>query len=580
MSNISLTTLGGVRENGKNMYIAEIDGSIFVLDAGLKYPENEQLGVDVVIPNMDYLFENSDRIAGVFLTHGHADAIGALPYLLAEAKVPVFGSELTIELAKLFVKGNDTVKKFNDFHVIDENSEIDFGGTVVSFFRTTHSIPESLGVVLKTAEGSIVYTGDFKFDQTASESYATDFARLAEIGRDGVLALLSDSANADSNIQVASESEVGDEITQTIADWDGRIIVAAVASNLSRIQQVFDAADATGRRVVLTGFDIENIVRTAIRLKKLSLANESLLIKPKDMSRFEDHELIILETGRMGEPINGLRKMSIGRHRYVEIKDGDLVYIVTTPSIAKEAVMARVENMIYQAGGVVKLITQSLRVSGHGNARDLQLMINLLQPKYLFPIQGEYRELDAHAKAAMAVGMLPERIFIPKKGTSMAYENGDFVPAGAVSAGDVLIDGNAIGDVGNVVLRDRKVLSEDGIFIVAITVNRREKKIVAKARVHTRGFVYLKKSRDILRESSELINQTVEDYLQGDDFDWADLKGKVRDNLTKYLFPIQGEYRELDAHAKAAMAVGMLPERIFIPKKGTSMAYELSLIHI
>ena len=536
MSNISLTTLGGVRENGKNMYIAEIDNSIFVLDAGLKYPENEQLGVDVVIPNMDYLFENSDRIAGVFLTHGHADAIGALPYLLAEAKVPVFGSELTIELAKLFVKGNDTVKKFNDFHVIDEDTEIDFGGTVVSFFRTTHSIPESLGIVLKTAEGSIVYTGDFKFDQTASESYATDFARLAEIGRDGVLALLSDSANADSNIQVASESEVGEEITQTIADWEGRIIVAAVASNLSRIQQVFDAAADTGRRVVLTGFDIENIVRTAIRLKKLSLANESLLIKPKEMSRFEDHELIILETGRMGEHINGLRKMSIGRHRYVEIKDGDLVYIVTTPSIAKEAVMARVENMIYQAGGVVKLITQSLRVSGHGNARDLQLMINLLQPNYLFPIQGEYRELDAHAKAAMAVGMLPERIFIPKKGTTMSYEHGDFVPAGAVSAGDVLIDGNAIGDVGNVVLRDRKVLSEDGIFIVAITVNRREKKIVAKARVHTRGFVYLKKSRDILRESSELINQTVEEYLQGDDFDWADLKGKVRDNLTKYLF--------------------------------------------
>ena len=510
MNTIKLTTLGGVRENGKNMYIAEINDSIFVLDAGLKYPENEQLGVDVVIPNMNYLFENSDRIAGVFLTHGHADAIGALPYLLAEAKVPVFGSELTIELAKLFVKGNDSVKKFDDFHVIDENTEIDFGGTVVSFFRTTHSIPESLGVVLKTSEGNVVYTGDFKFDQTASESYATDFGRLAEIGREGVLALLSDS--------------------------DGRIIVAAVASNLSRIQQVFDAAAETGRRVVLTGFDIENIVRTAIRLKKLSLASENLLIKPKDMSRFEDHELIILETGRMGEPINGLRKMSIGRHRYVEIKEGDLVYIVTTPSIAKEAVMARVENMVYQAGGVVKPITHSLRVSGHGNARDLQLMINLLQPKYLFPIQGEYRELDAHAKAAMAVGMLPERIFIPKKGTTMSYEHGDFVPSGAVTAGDVLIDGNAIGDVGNVVLRDRKVLSEDGIFIVAITVNRREKKIIAKARVHTRGFVYLKKSRDILRESTELVNQTVEDYLQGEDFDWAELKGKVRDHLAKFLF--------------------------------------------
>ena len=481
MSSIKLVTLGGVRENGKNLYVAEVNDSIFVLDAGLKYPENEQLGVDVVIPNMDYLFENKDRIAGVFLTHGHADAIGALPYLLAEAKVPVFGTELTIELAKLFVKSNDSVKKFNDFHVIDQNSEIDFGDAVVSFFQKTHTNPESIGIVIGTPEGNIVYTGDFKFDQTASESYATDFARLAEIGREGVLALLSDSANADSNIQVASEQEVGDAILDTIADWDGRVIVAAVASNLSRIQQVFDAAAETGRRVVLTGFDVENIVRTAIRLNKLSLANEKLLIKPKEMSRFEDHELIILETGRMGEPINGLRKMSIGRHRYVEIKDGDLVYIVTTPSIAKEAVVARVENMVYQAGGIVKLITSSLRVSGHGNARDLQLMINLLRPKYLFPIQGEYRELDAHARVAMEVGILPENIFIPKRGTVMEYEKGDFVPAGSVSAGDVMIDGNAIGDVGNIVLRDRKVLSEDGIFIVAITVNRKEKKIISKA---------------------------------------------------------------------------------------------------
>ncbi|MDO4667596.1 MAG: ribonuclease J [Streptococcus sp.] len=535
-SNIKLIALGGVRENGKNLYVVEVDDSIFVLDVGLKYPDNEQLGVDIVIPNMDYLFENKDRITGVFLTHGHADAIGALPYLLAEAKVPVFGSELTIELAKLFVKNHDTVKKFNDFHVIDENTEIEFGKTVVSFFRTTHSIPESLGVVIKTKQGSIVYTGDFKFDQSASESYATDFGRLAEIGKDGVLALLSDSTNADSTVQVASESEVGKEIEDTIVDWEGRVIVAAVASNLSRIQQVFDAAAETGRRVVLTGFDVENIVRTAIRLKKLSLVDERLLIKPKEMSKFEDHELIILETGRMGEPINGLRKMSIGRHRYVEIKEGDLVYIVTTPSIAKEAVVARVENMIYQAGGVVKLITQHLRVSGHGNARDLQLMLNLIRPKFLFPIQGEYRELDAHAKVAMEVGMLPETIFIPKRGSIMEYDKNDFLPAGAVPAGDIMIDGNAIGDVGNIVLRDRKVLSEDGIFIVAITVNRREKKIISKAKVHTRGFVYVKKSRDILRESSELINRTVEDYLSQDSFDWGELKSSVRDNLAKYLF--------------------------------------------
>ena len=536
MSKIKLIALGGVRENGKNFYIAEVNEKIFVLDAGLKYPDNEQLGVDVVIPNLDYLVENADRIAGVFLTHGHADAIGALPYLLAEVKVPVFGSELTIELAKLFVKGNDAVKKFNDFHIIDHETEIDFDDVVISFFKTTHSIPESLGIVVKTDQGSIVYTGDFKFDQTASESYATDFGRLAEIGREGVLALLSDSANAGSNLQLASESEVGAEITQTIADWEGRVIVAAVASNLSRIQQVFDAAAETGRRVLLTGFDAENIVRTAIRLKKLDLADERLLIKAKDMNRYEDHELIILEAGRMGEPINGLRKMSIGRHRYVEIKEGDLIYIVTTPSIAKEAVVARVENMIYQAGGVVKSITKNLTVSGHANARDVQLLINLTKPRFLFPIQGEYRDLAAHAKAAMEVGMLPENIFITKRGDIMEYEKEDFYHVGGVPAADVMIDGNAIGDVGNIVLRDRKVLSEDGIFIVALTVNRREKKIISKAKVHTRGFVYVKKSRDILREASDLINETVENYLAQDHFDWGELKGAVRDALSKYLY--------------------------------------------
>lgn len=528
--------LGGVRENGKNLYIAEVNDHIFVLDAGAKYPENEQLGVDVVVPNFDYLEENKQRVAGVFLSHGHADAIGALPYLLEKVKVPVFGSHLTIELAKLIVKNNNATKKFKDFHVINEKTEIDFGDSVVSFFQTTHSIPESLGVVIKTDQGNIVYTGDFKFDQAADKSYKTDFSRLAEIGNEGVLALLSDSANADSSIQSASMHEEREEILNTIADWDGRIIVAAVASNIVRIQQIFDAAEKTGRRIVLTGHDVENIVRTAIQLKKLRLVGERLLVKPKDIAKYEDHELIILETGRMGEPLNGLRKMSIGRHRYVEIKEGDLIYIVTTPSISKEAVVARVENMVYKAGGTVQTLAKKLRVSGHGNSRDLQLMLNIMRPKFLFPIQGEYRQLEAHAKAALEIGMYPENILIVKRGDVMAYEDGEFLPNGVVPAGDVMIDGNAIGDVGNIVLRDRKILSEDGIFIVAITVNRREKRIVSKARVNTRGFVYVKKSKDILREASDLVNTTVENYFTKDNFDWTELKSAVRDDLGKFLF--------------------------------------------
>lgn len=536
MSDIKLIALGGVRENGKNLYVVEVNDSIFILDAGLKYPENEQLGVDEVIPNLDYLIENKKRVQGIFLTHGHADAIGALPYILSEMKVPVFGSPLTIELAKLFVKKNNNVEKFNQFHVIDAETEIEFADATISFFKTTHSIPESLGIVVGTDEGQIVYTGDFKFDQAARKYYRTDLARLTEIGRDGVLALLSDSANATSHVLTASESEVGAEIDDVIANAEGRVIIAAVASNLSRIQQVFDSAAEHRRRVVLTGFDAENIIRTAIRMKRLGVADEKLIVKPKDMHKFEDHELIILEAGRMGEPINGLQKMALGRHRYVQIKDGDLVYIVTTPSTSKEAVVARVENLIYKAGGTVKLITQDLCVSGHANARDLQLMINLLQPKYLFPIQGEYRNLSAHADLAQEVGMYPEDIYIVKRGDVMVLEKDGFHHEGSVPAGDVMIDGNAIGDVGNIVLRDRKVLSEDGIFIVALTVNKREKKIVSKAKIHTRGFVYVKKSRDILREAAELVNQTVENYLAQDSFDWGELKGAVRDDVAKFLF--------------------------------------------
>lgn len=536
MSDIKIIALGGVRENAKNLYIVEINDSIFILDAGLRYPENEQLGVDFVIPNLDYLVENKDRIQGIFLTHGHADAIGALPYILQDAKVPVFGSSLTIELAKLFVK-NAGVNKFNNFHVIDSETEIEFDDAVVSFFKTTHSIPESMGIVLGTDRGNIVYTGDFKFDQAARPYYKTDLGRLAEIGREGVLALLSDSANATSTEQTASEAEVGQEIDQVIADADGRVIIAAVASNLVRIQQVFDSAAEHGRRVVLTGFDVENIVRTAIRLKKLTVEHEKLIVKPKDMNKFEDHELIILENGRMGEPIDGLQKMAVGRHRYVQIKDEDLVYIVTTPSIAKEAAVARVNNAIYKAGGAVKMITQNLRVSGHANARELQLMLNLLRPQYLFPVQGEYRELQAHAELALEVGILPENIYIVKRGDIMHLsEDQGFLLEGTIPAGDVMIDGNAIGDVGNIVLRDRKVLSEDGIFIVAITVNKKERKIVSKARVNTRGFVYVKKSRDILSESADIVNATVENYLAGDSFDWGELKGAVRDDVAKFLF--------------------------------------------
>lgn len=536
MANIKVTPLGGVREFGKNMYVVEVDEQIFVLDAGLKYAETDMLGVDFIIPSIDYLAENADRVAGIFLTHGHSDSIGALPYLVAEMDVPVFGSELTIELAKLNVKNYEASKKFNNFHIVNENTEIDFGVATISFFTTTHTIPESLGIVLATSEGSIVYTGDFRFDPAVSKGYRTNLARLAEIGNSGVLALLSSSANAKSTVQSASDLEVYEKIYDTIEDNEGRVIVACNSGNLGRIQQVVDAAIKQGRWVAFTGQDIDQMIQIATRLHKLNIIDEKAIIKPQDISKYADEELVILETGRMGEPLKVLGDMAKGRHRYVKIKEGDLAYAVTSPSLTLETTTARIENEVYRAGGVMKLLSSSLNISGHANARDLQFMLDLLKPKNLIPVQGEYRELHTHAELAMEMGMLPEHIFIAKRGETIEFHKGEMQPAGVIPAENVLIDGSGVGDIGSVVLRDRKILSEDGIFIAVITISKNDRKIISKARVHTRGFVYVKASRSLMNDAGELVNATVEKYLAGKTFEWADLKGAIRDALGKFLY--------------------------------------------
>ncbi|OFU64937.1 RNase J family beta-CASP ribonuclease [Enterococcus sp. HMSC14A10] len=535
MSTVKIIPFSGVRENGKNMYAVEVDNDIFVLDCGLKYPENELLGIDVVIPDFTYLIENADRVAGVFLTHGHADAIGALPYLVSEVAVPVFGTELTIELAKLNVSQNEESKGFKDFHVIDEHTEIDFGTAVISFFRTTHTIPDSVGISLKTDEGNVVYTGDFKFDPTAIPMYATNYRRLAEIGSEGVLALLSSSSNAENAIQVASEREIASEVYDVINEWNGRIIVACVASNLQRVQQILNAAEKAGRKVVLTGQDLDRIIKTAMRLKKLEVP-EDILVTIKEMKKYPAEELIILETGRMGEPIKSLQKMANRSHRNLKIEDGDLVYITTTPTIAMGTTVAKTEDMIYRAGGIVKSISENLRVSGHANPRDLQMMMNFMSPKYFIPVQGEYRQLAAHASLANELGMPFKDIFITGRGDVLEYKNKHMSAAGSVPADNIMIDGIGVGDIGNIVLRDRKVLSDDGIFVVVVTIDRKQKKIVSAPQITSRGFVYIKASRDLIKESADTTSEIVEKHLHSDDFEWSKLKQDIRDQLSRYLF--------------------------------------------
>lgn len=536
MSTIRIIPLGGVRENGKNMYIAEVEDEIFVLDCGLKYPENELLGIDVVIPDFTYLEENIERVAGVFLTHGHADAIGALPYLLSKVQVPVFGTELTVELAKLSVGENPGSKDFKDFHVIDPHTEIDFAHATISFFKTTHTIPDSVGINVKTKEGNIVYTGDFKFDQTAEPMYQTDFSRLAEIGTEGVLALISDSSNAENPTPVASELQIAEEVFDTIRYWEGRIIVASVASNLKRIQQVLNAAYRSNRKVVLTGMDLEKIIRTAMRLDKLKLPSDDLIIEVTEMKKYSDNELLILETGRMGEPIKSLQKMANGTHRLINIKEGDLVYITTTPTTAMETVVAKTEDIVYRAGGIVKQISDNLRVSGHGNPTDLQLMLNLMKPKYFIPVQGEYRQMAAHADLAHEIGIPYKDIFITGRGDILEYKKNKMSASGSTTADNIMIDGLGVGDIGNIVLRDRRILSEDGIFVVVVTINRREKKIISPAKITSRGFVYVKTSKDLMKESGNIVMEIVEKHLESKDFEWSKLKQDIREQLSRYLF--------------------------------------------
>lgn len=536
MSDIKLDILSGVRENGKNMYAVEVDDQIFILDCGLMYPENELLGIDIVIPNLEYLEENANRIAGIFLTHGHADAIGALPYFVENHPVPVFGSELTVALAKIACENVSQAKKFNDFHIVDDQTEIDFGDVTVSFFKTTHSVPESLGIVIETDQGNIVYTGDFKFDQTATDGYQTDFGRIAEIGRQGVLAVLSDSTNAENPIEIENEKDVMDYIMDTFEYHNGRIVVSAHSSNLARIQQVLSAAYQNDRKVAMIGHDVEKIVQTAIKLDKLHLPADDIFVDVKEINDLKDNQIVILQTGRSGEPLKSLQKMALGRHRSVKLHQGDLVLITSTPSPARETNVARTRDMIFRSGATVKTVADDLNLSGHASRNDLQLMFNLLKPNYVIPVQGEYRQLDATKECALETGIESDHILMVNKGDVLQYAHGKFQPAPAIDASNTLIDGIGVGDIGNIVLRDRKLLAEDGIFIAVVTIDRKKRKIVDTPKLTSRGFVYVKTSRDLMTEARKIVTKVVQNNLDNKEFDWTHLKQDIRDQLNHFLY--------------------------------------------
>lgn len=536
MSSIRIIPLGGIREEGKNMYIAEINDSIFILDCGLVYPEDDMLGIDGVIPDFTYVEENKDKVVGIFLTHGHEDAVGALSYLLEKVDVPVFGTELTIELASISARNKGLCDRLENFFKIDEDTEIEFEDAVVSFFKTTHTIPDSVGIVLKTDEGSIVYTGDFKFDPNASPVYQTDFTRLTKIADDNVLLLLSDSANAENHELNVSDLKIVEELESVFNNAEGRVIVACIASNISRIQQVFDAAQRTNRKIFITGETLIDIVDISIQLGKIYLPSKDVIGQIHKLDKTPDKDIVVLETGEVGEPIKSLQVMARQRHKQVNLKEGDLVYIATTPSISVETSLAKTKDLIYRAGAEVKTITDHHRVSGHACQNDLKLLMNFLKPRYILPVNGESRMLAAHAKLAKEMGYDDSQIFLPQNGDVIELEKGEMTLVGKVPAGDVLIDGSGVGDIGNVVLRDRRVLSEDGIFIVVATISRRLKKVLVGPQITSRGFVYMKTSTDLIQMCSDMTLDVLEEHLASDKFDWADLKSDLREKIGKYLF--------------------------------------------
>lgn len=536
---IKIMILGGARENGKNMYAVQVEDEIFIMDAGLKYPDSSLLGIDVVIPDLQFFQDYADKIAGIFLTHGHADSIGALPYILRDHDIPVFGSKLTIELAKIAVQRENRRRKNDLFHVIDADTEIEFKNANVSFFKTTHSIPDSLGIDISTKEGEIVYTGDFKFDPSAKKGYRTDFVRLSEIAQKGVLALLSDSTNAEANFPNDRQTSIEKYIYNIFENYDGRIIAAAKASNIVRVQEIFQAAASTGRHVFLTGRDAGKIVYTAMKLGYLNVP-KGLLVHSKDLKKIPDNELVILETGRMGEPLKSLQKMATNRHRMIKIKKGDLVFIATTPSHSVETMVAQTSDMIYRAGGTVKELGRDKHTSGHATGRDLQMLIDTLKPKFLIPVIGEYRLLEIHKDLAIEAGMNKKDIFLPHNGDAYALEKGRFYRTDAVPGEDIMIDGSGVGDVGNIVLRDREVLSDDGVFIAAVTIDRKKKKIISEPRVSTRGFVYIKANHALMNGAADVIKEAVNNNFEHKKFDWTELKQDVRNDVEKYLYKQTG----------------------------------------
>lgn len=495
------------------------------------------LGIDIVIPDITYLVENRDKVRGIIVTHGHEDHIGGLPYVLRKLNVPVYATKLTLGLIESKLKEAGLLGETKRI-LINGDSVVQLGAMKASFFRTNHSIPDSVGVALDTPEGLVVHTGDFKFDQTPVNEQYADVHKMAEIGSRGVLALLSDSTNAERPGFTGSERGVGAELEEVFRKAQQRVVVATFASNVNRIQQVIDACIKTNRKLAVVGRSMVNVVSIASELGYLHIP-EGMLIEPEDVNKLAADRVAVLSTGSQGEPMSALTRMARATHRKVDILPGDTVVIAATPIPGNERYVGRTvdelfrlgANVIYGPGSV-----SGVHVSGHGSQEELKLMLNFMKPKYFIPIHGEYRMLRLHGKLAESVGVDPDNIFLIDNGDVVEFQNGVGRKAGKVQAGNILIDGLGVGDVGNIVLRDRKLLSQDGILVVVVTLSKQDGTILSGPDIISRGFVYVRESEGLLDEANRIVTNTLTRLMTENVNEWASLKNHVKEALGRFLY--------------------------------------------
>ena len=532
---VKIIPLGGLNEIGKNITAIEYKDDIVVIDCGLRFPDEDMFGIDVVIPDISYLLKNQEKIRGIFLTHGHEDHIGALSYVLKQLNVPVYGTKLTLGIVETKLKehgllGSTELIKVKPRDIIKLNT------VSVEFIKTNHSIADSVAIAIHTPLGVVLHTGDFKIDYTPIDGELTDFGRLAELGKKGVLVMLADSTNAEREGYTMSERIVGESFARLFSKAEGRIIVATFASNIHRIQQIIQASEKLGRKVAVSGRSMENIVQVAMELGYLEM-EEDTLISIDQISKYPNEQVVLITTGSQGEPMSALARMAASEHRKINIVEGDTVILSASPIPGNEKFVSKVINQLFKKGAnVIYESLEKVHVSGHACQEELKLMHALVKPKFFIPVHGEYRHLKKHAELACKGG-LPERNFL-------LADNGDVIEVtrnymkktGTVTSGQVFVDGLGVGDVGHIVLRDRKHLSQDGILTVVVTIERETGTVIAGPDIISRGFVYVRESEGLMDEARELVKNILDDFQEKNVTDWSTLKSGMRDGLREFLY--------------------------------------------